>query len=159
MLIIKPIKNHPNYFITSDGEVWSTVRGKVRVLKTWLRSGYPSVTLCTLRIKSSVRVHRLLAEAFIPNPDHRTQVNHINGDKECNALRNLEWVTPAQNIQHGFRTGLYPTRENRHNTKLTTKTVADIRVALADGVLQSVLAKRYNIDPSVISRINTRKIW
>ena len=51
-------------------------------------------------------VHRLVAETWIPNPNHCRDVNHINGDKNDNRVENLEWVTHSQNIRHAFRTGL-----------------------------------------------------
>jgi len=58
-------------------------------------------------------VHRLLAEAFIPNPSHLPYVNHRNGDKLDNSLGNLEWVTHSQNIRHAYNLGLLQTVSTR----------------------------------------------
>lgn len=69
--------------------------------------GYPSVKLYEgNRVWDTRRVHRLLAQAFITNPNNKPYVNHKDGNKTNNALGNLEWCTPAENAQHAWATGL-----------------------------------------------------
>lgn len=69
-------------------------------------NGYQYVGLSKNGHYYSRRVHRLVALAFIPNPDHFTQVNHLDGDKHNNRLSNLEWCTPLQNVRHAVKNGL-----------------------------------------------------
>ena len=69
-----------------------------------LNTGYEQVTLTKENHEqTSVSVHRIVAEAFLPNPENKPQVNHKNGDKRDNRLENLEWATASENTLHGYR--------------------------------------------------------
>lgn len=80
---------------------------KYKSIKQYLQnSGYLKLTLRKNNKQYNKTVHRLVAEAFIPNPDNKLQVNHIDGDKQNNNVNNLEWCTKSENMKHAFKTGL-----------------------------------------------------
>ncbi len=83
------------------------VMRKGRVLKNSLRKGYCVVSLSKNNIRKSYYVHRLVAEAFIDNPNNYPQINHKNGEKTDNNIKNLEWCNAQQNIKHSFDIGLH----------------------------------------------------
>lgn len=76
-----------------------------------LKNGYNKVDLFKEGKKKCCYIHRLVAEAFIPNTDRKKDVNHINGIKLDNRVENLEWATRSENMKHAFRTGLSATTE------------------------------------------------
>lgn len=117
------LSDFPNYRIWENGVVESNYKYKTntpcgfwRVVKPVLDkgTGYLLVTLCNGALRKNKRLHRLLAEAFIPNPDNKAHVNHIDGVKTNNALNNLEWATPKENTVHALGIGLRDLSSN-HN--------------------------------------------
>lgn len=72
------------------------------------RCGYMCVVLRKDGMQKQKRIHRLVAEAFIPNPYNKPQVNHIDGNKKNNCVDNLEWCTNQENIAHSLKFGLRP---------------------------------------------------
>lgn len=156
------------YSITNDGRVYSHSRieerdgragpvsylVKGRWMKQQLRGGYLRVCLSGCHYS----VHRLVAEAFIPNPESRDYINHIDGNKSNNLTSNLEWCTAKENSQHKFATGLHvPLKGERHNlAKLTESEVMDIR---GSDESASVLADRYSVNKTCIYKIRSGASW
>lgn len=94
------------YFISDDGKV----RNHKKELKGYINNGgYHCIDLYDLNSKRhKFLIHRLVAITFIPNPDDKPYVNHIDGNKLNNKVDNLEWVTNSENILHARKSGLNP---------------------------------------------------
>lgn len=114
---MKTITEFDRYMIDTSGNVYSCIvgRGKLarnsgspqRVLKQVLdTTGYYIVSLTDGKVKRNRSIHRLLALAYIPNPNNLPHVNHIDGNKTNNNLDNLEWTSVLDNTQHAIRIGL-----------------------------------------------------
>ena len=114
----KPIKNYEGLYEVSDlGNIRSVTRkiidknNKIKIIKGRIhklyatKSGYIAVSLYKNSKQKVYRVHRLVAEAFIPNPNNLPQVNHIDENKENNCINNLEWCTVSENALHKTRKG------------------------------------------------------
>jgi hypothetical protein len=175
--IWKPVVGYENSYKVSDaGDVIGLDRfvqngnriihrkGKV-MNKTIHHKGYEKVSLSMVENgKTKQRaffVHRLVATAFILNPENKEQVNHKDGDKLNNCLENLEWVTNFENMEHAKRNhlNLKAKGESHGMSKLTTIIVSDIKNRLAKNELNKDIAKIYGVDPTTVSDIKRGKIW
>lgn len=89
----KPIDVFPTtYLISNDGRVFS-VRNEIELRPSTDRDGYLYYVMCVDGMRLTAKAHRLVAEAFIPNPDGKPTVDHINGDRRDNRVENLRWAT------------------------------------------------------------------
>jgi hypothetical protein len=103
-VIAKLIKDFPDYSILRDGRVYSFKTRKF--LSGTLRNGYVKLTLLNRYKPKTFVIHRLVAQAFIPNPENKPEVNHIDGNKLNNHVSNLEWCTRIENYRHAVSNNL-----------------------------------------------------
>ena len=126
---MKEIENYEGlYAITKDGKVYSYKRKKF--LKPGLVGGYHRVNLCKEGKKKNYYIHRLVAEAFIPNPKGLPQVNHKDEDKSNNCVENLEWCDAKYNMNYG-------TRNERAAKKLSKPVYCEELDRVFDGAIQA----------------------
>lgn len=101
-----------------------------RILKYGVSQGYLAVTLAKNKVNTKIRVHKLVAINFIPNPENKPYINHKDGNKHNNAVDNLEWATPKENTKHAIDYGLINcmcTFEGHRHTEETKKRMRESR--------------------------------
>lgn len=113
------VRDFPNYCVSRKGGIINLNNTRV-ILGTTTKSGYKRVQLHKKGDKpKSVFIHRLVAEAFIPNPENKPEVNHKNGIKTDNRVENLEWATCSENCLHRERViGVNRDYSNRHRKQV-----------------------------------------
>lgn len=123
-----PISEYSFYEISNFGNV----RNGHKPLKAWLSKGYPSVILCNNNSRKYFRIHRLVALAFVKNPNKYPQINHKDGNKQNNYFENLEWCTQGHNTKHAWEHKLF---------KFTEK----MKVAVTKTILKEVEKQKRSV--------------
>ena len=164
------ISNHGNVrsldrVITEKTGKTQTLKG--RILKQRINpGGYYYIGLGKNGIKATFAIHQLVAQAFIPNPNNKRTVNHIDGNKLSNSLANLEWATYSENLKHAYKTGLrraVPTKavgNKNYKRKLKSEQVIEIKRLLTTGNLtHREIAIKFAVARSTITEIKSGKRW
>ncbi len=113
ILLEKRIQDFEDYAITDEGKVISYKYKTPRVMATWFqKSGYENIKLCKNNQTYHFLIHRLVAKAFIPNPNNLPEVNHKNKNRQDNRVENLEWCARIDNLYDSYST-VPPTRNFR----------------------------------------------
>ena len=116
------------------------------------------------RERKRAQVHRLVAEAFIPNPNNKPCVNHIDGIKNNNLVENLEWCTHKENMEHASRLGLMPKGtsgpgEKSPAAKLNNEQVVEIKKRILSGEGCRDIARDFPVGESAIGEIAAGRSW
>lgn len=152
-------KESPRYLVSSCGKIWDTYRE--RYLSTHLdKGGYVRCSLeVTRKNWKMFFVHRLVANNYL-NTNALPVVNHIDGNKLCNDVSNLEWCTIKENNIHAYQKGLKKARkgEEHYEGKLTEKDVIVI-LSLRGIKYQREVAEMFNVSQTMISSIYNKRTW
>lgn len=156
----KVVKGFENYLVSSLGNV-KTINGKLKKVVYDSKNDYGYVELWKNNKGKKFRIHRLVAETFIPNTLGKEQVNHIDGDKKNNCVSNLEWVTPKENIRHAIENDLSSIKYGSKNlaSKLKEEDVKYIRENARINKSVKELSEIYNVSTTTIYNIINYKKW
>lgn len=136
------------------------IKGKI-ISYNLNQKGYPQLRFYKNNIKYVRNPHRLVAIAFIPNPNNLPQVNHIDGNKKNNRVDNLEWVSNSCNQKHAYRLGLQPSRagENNSKTVLTDNQVSAMKIYYNSGKTLLEVSNKFNVSIGIVRNIFYLRTW
>jgi hypothetical protein len=153
--------------VKSQPKQWIGGKGAIRnhdgkILQSSFNGGYLQVVLQNNGIKKTIKIHRLVAEAFLPNLENKLEVNHIDTNKSNNKLDNLEWNTRNENMKHASINKCFGERrgEANNSNKVNVNQVIDIRFKYKTlNMSQKDIAKEYGVSSMAIFRIVNNKTW
>ena len=155
--IWREVEGYPNYQVSTFGRVKSFARSEPRILKPRLRaSGYLFVQFG--KNGESTSIHRLVAQAFIPNPKNKPEVDHINTNTFDCRLENLRWATVSENAKYAVDLGLIKTGEDAYQSKFTNEQIVYTRDN-PDKLTGVVLAEMFGVNPKTISTIQLGRTY
>lgn len=142
---------YTEYYVTKKGYVFGLRFDKLYLKKPTVHSrGYVYVRTVT----KNYQLHRLVACAFIDNPENKPQVNHKDGNKQNNDFTNLGWVTSKENNAHARRNGLTkPMRKNEGNLKYTNEQCIDVLRRVSSGMTYIEAGKKYSMPYSTVAHL------
>lgn len=111
------------YSVSNYGEVRNNKTGKLMKPRK-NETGYLRINLTKNGKPKCMRVHRLVAQAFIPNPENKPEVNHIDFNRENNCVSNLEWVTNQENTQYSVCNRIFPGQQKKRNNKTGERNIS-----------------------------------
>jgi hypothetical protein len=144
----------------SSGRIYKR-KEKLLSTKPWMKNGRPYYVKVSLikedGKKENKAVHRLVAESFIPNPESKPEVNHIDQHRDNNLVENLEWVSKEENMKHAVVPG--GKGINNNNSILTEKDVKNICILLQSGYSNLDITEELEVSSAVVSNIKYKRQW
>ena len=156
------IKNQKSkYSVSQYGRVINTKTGKI-LKPQKISRGYLGVTLSMGKKSFTKKIHRLVAIAFLDNPNKLPQVDHLDGNKHNNRVNNLEWVTPKINIRRAYAKGLMKGRKGSEhgNAKYTDTQIIKLCELMNDATLsRDDILKETGVNIHVLNKVRFNKRW
>lgn len=146
------------YSVSDEGNVFNRKTG-LKLKPKLTKTGYFELGLKINGKMKYQTVHRTVAIHFIPNPENKPFVNHINGIKTDNRVENLEWVTHQENMDHAKATGLIGVGENAGNVNLSDDEAREICKLLENGYRNIEIAEIMDVPTFVVSFIRNGTCW
>jgi hypothetical protein len=173
MEIWKDIQNYEgSYQVSNLGRIKSLERGdicpnggkfirKERIMKLRESNGYRRIQLLRNGKYKVYQVHRVVAIAFISNPDNKPFINHINFIRDDNSVENLEWCTHQENILHNVRNNRvkYNIAEFHPNSSITREQATEVKKLIIKGVKPTPISKQTGINVGIIYNIKAGLSW
>ena len=145
---VKALTKFNNYYNSIYNELKTRIRKERIITFRKTNNNYLQVQLWKNSKRKNCLVHRLVAQSFIPNPENKPQVNHIDGNKQNNNVENLEWATRNENMKHAFKTGL--NKPNQYK-KVIQYNLDGTLIKVWDCITDFLRANNYNLKSSAIS--------
>lgn len=149
------------YIIDTSGNIFSLKSD--RIIHPWKNNGgYLYFSIFVDGKNQNIAVHRAVAEMFIPNPENKPQVNHIDGNKMNNNVSNLQWVTQSENNYHAYATHLHPplSAEKSTFTKYTNSQIENACSLMEKNKhTLNEIAMITGVPSKTLSEIRSGKIW
>ena len=156
------VKGYKNYYLVSTTGLVYSIRSK-KLLSPFISSGYLQIELNLNGIAKKHLIHRIVAEAYLPNPNNLPCVNHKDGNKLNNDISNLEWCSYKENMEHASEYGLLKNiGSNSPARKLTEEDVKYIRNVYKKRDLEygsSAIGRKFGVDHKTIYAIVNGKTW